>query len=115
MKMLIDSHWVESASEQSFEVFNPATGATIDRVPQATIEDAQLALDAAQRGKENMKKLPAHERSAILDRVARAMAAQSRLPFLMWADINLLSPAQYLEVVRKLMKLKAIHFAYKYI
>jgi lactaldehyde dehydrogenase len=77
MKMLIDSQWVEAANGQYFEVFNPATGATIDRVPQATIEDAQLALDAAQRGKENMKKLPAHERSAILDRVARAMAAQS--------------------------------------
>ena len=77
MKMLIDSQWVEAANGQYFEVFNPATGATIDRVPQATIEDAQMTLDAAQRGKENMKKLPAHERSAILDRVARAMAAQS--------------------------------------
>ena len=77
MKMLIDSQWVEAANGQYFEVFNPATGATIDRVPQATSEDAQLTLDAAQRGKENIKNLPAHERSAILDRVARAMAAQS--------------------------------------
>jgi len=34
-------------------------------------------LDAAQRGKEKMNKLPSHEHLAILDRVARAMAAQS--------------------------------------
>ena len=78
MKMLIDSQWIEAANGKYFEVINPATGAVIDRVPQATIEDAQLALDAAQRGKEKMKKLPAHERSAILERVARSMAAQRR-------------------------------------
>ncbi|UCG08214.1 MAG: aldehyde dehydrogenase family protein [Desulfobacterales bacterium] len=77
MKMLIDSRWVEAADGQYFEVYNPATGAIVDRVPRATLEDARLALDAAQRGKENMKKLPAHERSAILDRAARAMEAQA--------------------------------------
>jgi acyl-CoA reductase-like NAD-dependent aldehyde dehydrogenase len=42
MKMLIDSQWVEAANGQYFEVYNPATGAIVDRVPQATIEDAQL-------------------------------------------------------------------------
>ena len=77
MKMLIDSRWVEAADGQYFDVYNPATGAIVDRVPRATLEDARMALDAAQGGKENMKKLPAHERSAILDRTARAMEAQA--------------------------------------
>jgi acyl-CoA reductase-like NAD-dependent aldehyde dehydrogenase len=77
MKMLIDSRWVEAADGQYFEVYNPATGAIVDRLPQATFDDARLALEAAQRGKENMKKLPSHERSAILERTARVMETQA--------------------------------------
>ncbi len=76
MKMLVDSQWVEASDGSWKEIVNPATGAVIDRVPLATLEDATRALEAAQRGKEAMRRCPAHERSAILNRIADAMTAE---------------------------------------
>ena len=75
MKMLIDGHWVEASDGNWQEVCNPGTGEVIDKVPIATLKDAEKALLAAQRGKEAMGRLPAHERSAILFRIADAMEA----------------------------------------
>ena len=75
MKMLIDSQWVEASDGSWREIRNPGTGEVIDSVPLATLEDADRALEAAQRGKEAMRKCPAHERSAILFRIADAMEA----------------------------------------
>ena len=75
MKMLIDGHWVEASDGNWQEVCNPGTGEVIDKVPIATLKDAEKALLAAQRGKETMGRLPAHERSTILFRIADAMEA----------------------------------------
>ena len=75
MKMLIDSQWVEASDGNWQEIRNPGTGDVIDRVPVTTLQDAETALQAAQRGKEAMGRLPAHERSAILFRIAEAMEA----------------------------------------
>ena len=80
MKMLIDSQWVEASDGSWQEIRNPGTGDVIDKVPVATLQDAETALQAAQRGKEAMGKLPAHKRSAILFRIAEAMEARP-LPF----------------------------------
>ncbi|CAB1064323.1 Aldehyde dehydrogenase (EC [Olavius sp. associated proteobacterium Delta 1] len=77
MKMLIDSQWVNSSDGDFREILNPATGEAIDRVPVATVEDTQKAIDAAQMGKKRMRSLPAHERSGILFRVAELMGNQS--------------------------------------
>ncbi|TET38182.1 MAG: aldehyde dehydrogenase family protein [Anaerolineales bacterium] len=71
--MLIDSQWVEASDGKQSEVRNPGTGEVIDSVPLATLEDAEMALAAAQRGKVAMRKCPAHKRSAILSRIAKAM------------------------------------------
>jgi len=73
MKMLINSQWVEASDGSWLEIYDPGTGEIIDKVPEATLDDAKTALEAAQRGKKEMGRLPAHERSAILLRTARAM------------------------------------------
>lgn len=73
MKMLINSQWVEASDGNWKEVYNPGTGEVIDKFPVATLKDAEVALKAAQSGKKEMSRLPAHERSAILFRVAKAM------------------------------------------
>lgn len=52
MKMLIDSQWVEASNGKWKEICNPGTGEVIDKVPVATLQDAEKALKAAQRGKE---------------------------------------------------------------
>ena len=75
MKMLIDSQWVEASDGKRRDVRNPGTGAVLDSVPAATVQDAETALKAAQEGKQRMRKLPAHERSAILYRIAAAIEA----------------------------------------
>jgi len=75
MKMLIDSQWVEASDGNWQEIRNPGTGDVIDRVPVATLQDAETALQAAQRGREAMGRLPAYKRSAILFRIAEAMEA----------------------------------------
>jgi acyl-CoA reductase-like NAD-dependent aldehyde dehydrogenase len=75
MKMLIDSQWLEASDGKWLEIRNPGTGDVIDRVPVATLQDAETALQAAQAGKESMARLPAHKRSAILFRIAEAMEA----------------------------------------
>jgi acyl-CoA reductase-like NAD-dependent aldehyde dehydrogenase len=76
MKMLIDSQWVEASDGNWREVLNPGTGEVIDRVPVASLQDAERAVQAAQRGKEAMAGMPAHRRSAILFRIADAMEAE---------------------------------------
>ena len=73
MKMLIDSQWVEASDGGWREIRNPGSGELIDRVPEATLDDASRAVEAAQRGKEAVRKMPAHERSALLLRVADRM------------------------------------------
>jgi acyl-CoA reductase-like NAD-dependent aldehyde dehydrogenase len=75
MEMLIDSRWVEASDNNRRNILNPGTGEVIDNVPVATLQDAETALKAAQEGKVRMRKLPAHERSAILYRVAEVMEA----------------------------------------
>jgi len=77
MKMLIDGQWVEASDGATLEVRNPGTGAVIDRVPRGTIEDAARAVEAAQAGKEAMRRLTAADRYDLLQSIAGAI--QSRV------------------------------------
>ncbi|HEY4750123.1 MAG TPA: aldehyde dehydrogenase family protein, partial [Steroidobacteraceae bacterium] len=43
-KLLIDGKWVSAASGKTFEVKNPATGATIARVAEGDKEDIDAAV-----------------------------------------------------------------------
>jgi len=76
MKMLIDSQWVEASDGQWRDISNSGTGEVIDRVPQATLEDAARAVEAAQAGKVAMRRMPAHRRSEILLRIADSLEAE---------------------------------------
>src|SRR4030042_3841638 len=76
MKMLIDGRWVESSDGKWREIHNATHGDVSDKVPQATLQDAESALQAAQRGKEAMRRMPAHKRAEILNRSAAAMESE---------------------------------------
>jgi acyl-CoA reductase-like NAD-dependent aldehyde dehydrogenase len=71
--MLIDGVWTEAADGAVDEIRNPATGEVLDTVPRAGIADAERAVKAAQQGKARIAAVPAHERYAILMRVADAI------------------------------------------
>jgi acyl-CoA reductase-like NAD-dependent aldehyde dehydrogenase len=65
-KLLLDGEWIETGEWQ--DVDSPYSGETVARVARAGAEHARKALDAAERAMGSP--LPAHERAAILDRVA---------------------------------------------
>lgn len=75
MKMLINGHWVEASDGTWREIRNSASGEIIDKVPQATLEDAESALEAAQKAKDAMRRMPAHKRAEALFRIAASMEA----------------------------------------
>jgi len=65
-KLLLDGEWIETGD--SVEVRSPYSGDVVGRIAKAGADEARRAVDAAARALESP--LPAHERAAILDRVA---------------------------------------------
>ena len=60
MKMYLNGEWV--SRDQVQEVLNPYDGSVFDTVPSASEEDVNDAVNSAERGFFEMKKLSAHER-----------------------------------------------------
>jgi acyl-CoA reductase-like NAD-dependent aldehyde dehydrogenase len=65
-KLLLDGAWIETG--QTVEVRSPYSGDVVGRIAKAGAGEARRAVDAAAHALESP--LPAHERAAILDRVA---------------------------------------------
>ena len=65
-----------TATAETIEVHNPATGELLGRVPAASPEQVAEALEAAQAGRRAMAALPAHERAALLGRIADGIEAR---------------------------------------
>ena len=70
-KLLIDGKWLAAASEKTFEVKNPANGATIARAAEADKADIDAAVRAARRAFESgpWPAMTPSERSKILWRI----------------------------------------------
>lgn len=64
----IAGEWI--ARIPTLEVRSPYSGELVDHVPLADLDDVEQALDAAVGGARQMAALPAHERSAVLERAA---------------------------------------------
>ena len=65
-RILVDGEWLETGSTR--EVTSPFDGSVVAQVASAGADDARRAVDAAARAMASP--VPAHERAAILDRVA---------------------------------------------
>jgi glyceraldehyde-3-phosphate dehydrogenase (NADP+) len=74
MKMFIDSEWVDSPS--TIPVRDPFDDSIVDHVPNASTEDAERCLAAAEEGFEVARKLTVYERSQVLYRAAEIVADQ---------------------------------------
>jgi acyl-CoA reductase-like NAD-dependent aldehyde dehydrogenase len=72
-RLLIDGEWVETGDW--LEVRSPYDGQIVGRVVQGGAAETRRALDAAERAMRDP--LPAHERAAILDRVAAQLAERA--------------------------------------
>ena len=65
-QMYMGGRWVDGSA--SAPVTNPFDGSTIDTVPQATIEEIDLAVQSAKRGFKQMKAISAFDRYTALMR-----------------------------------------------
>jgi 1-pyrroline dehydrogenase len=72
-KNLIGGEWVDSASGDSMEVLNPATGETIADVPRASAEDVDRAVQAAKRALPEWLETTPGERAELLLKLAAAI------------------------------------------
>ncbi|GIW92598.1 MAG: aldehyde dehydrogenase [Pirellulaceae bacterium] len=77
MKMFLAGQWVERS--EVLEVRHPYDGSLVDTVPQATEEDVQTAVAAAEKGARQMRRLSAYDRYRILRRAAELMAERQTM------------------------------------
>lgn len=82
LNLLIGGRAVPAGNRSSLDVIDPATLDVLGRVPVATPEDIDEALDAARRSFPGWRDTPALERAAILRRAATLM--RERTPLLAW-------------------------------
>src|SRR6185295_7156253 len=58
-RLLIDNQWRDAAGGKALDVLNPATGERIGRVAHASTADLDQALEAARRGFDAWRWVPA--------------------------------------------------------
>jgi succinate-semialdehyde dehydrogenase/glutarate-semialdehyde dehydrogenase len=71
--MFVDGDWTAAASGETFTADSPATGEAIGEIPQGSREDAQRAIEAANRASDAWARLTAFDRAAAMHRVADAV------------------------------------------
>lgn len=92
-QLLIGGQWQDAADGHTLPVYNPASGAVIGRVAHAGIGDLDRALDAAQKGFEAWRDMPALERQKIMrcaaallrervDRIATVLTCEQGKPLI---------------------------------
>ena len=75
-RLYIDGKWVDGSSDEELEVVNPATEDVIAKVPQASIDDVDRAVEAARRAFEDgpWPRMAPRERADILTRFVQTLA-----------------------------------------
>jgi succinate-semialdehyde dehydrogenase/glutarate-semialdehyde dehydrogenase len=76
-QLLIGGEWRDASGGATFPVEDPATGATVCEVADATPADARAALDAAVAAQQGWAATPPNERSEILHRAFLALGEQA--------------------------------------
>ncbi|QFU84710.1 2,5-dioxovalerate dehydrogenase [Natronorubrum aibiense] len=69
-KNYCNGEWIESDSEETFSVTNPADGSVVAQFPKATGADAERAIQAAVGAQDAWAETPGPERGAVLRRAA---------------------------------------------
>ena len=73
VKMFIDGAWCDGSQGKSDAVLNPATGLAIGRVPHASVDDLERALDSAWRGFSAWRKTSAFDRYKLMRAAAEKL------------------------------------------
>ncbi|MDR1895341.1 MAG: aldehyde dehydrogenase [Prevotellaceae bacterium] len=70
LKMYIDGQFIENQSGKWIDVLNPATEEVISHMPDGTVEDAQKAIEAADKAQNAWERTPAVQRAGYLIKIA---------------------------------------------
>lgn len=65
-QLYIDGNWMDAESGEKLDVYNPATGELIEKIPNAGHREASLAVDAAHNSLTEWSEKTAQERSELL-------------------------------------------------
>lgn len=76
LKNFVDGEWIDSTSDLSLEVINPATQEVIAEVPLSTPDEVNRAVQAAQEAFWDWRETPATKRVQYLFRLKELMEAQ---------------------------------------
>ncbi len=76
IKNLIGGEWVDSETEQTLEVINPATSELLAKVPVSTKTDVDRAVKAAKEAFQSWKRVPVPKRARVLFKY-QALLAQN--------------------------------------
>jgi acyl-CoA reductase-like NAD-dependent aldehyde dehydrogenase len=77
VSMRVGQAWVGPDEREAMQVIDPSTGKTIADVPVATAQDAQSALETAQRAQPAWAALTPRERAEYLQRIAQLVRADA--------------------------------------
>ena len=75
--MFINGAWREGSEGGLADDVNPATGAVFARIAQASLQDVEDAIAAADRARVPWQKMLANEREALLHKAAEIIASQA--------------------------------------
>jgi acyl-CoA reductase-like NAD-dependent aldehyde dehydrogenase len=78
LSMYIGGEWIDSASGETFDRISPVTGEVLARLPRANREDAQAAIDAANRARSHMASMPVFERAALCHAIADVLESKRK-------------------------------------
>jgi acyl-CoA reductase-like NAD-dependent aldehyde dehydrogenase len=78
LSMYIGGEWIDSASGETFERISPVTGEVLASLPRANREDAQAAIDAANRARSHMVSMPVFERAALCHAIADVLESKRK-------------------------------------
>ncbi|WP_246946170.1 aldehyde dehydrogenase family protein [Bacillus pinisoli] len=70
-KLYIDGEWING--QEYVQLYSPYSGEVIGEIPLASAEDVEKAVQAAEKAKGRLRKMPAHERATILENIARLL------------------------------------------
>lgn len=108
-RLFVGGEWVDAASGESFEVFNPATGKRLIDAAQAGEADVDRAVTAARKALPAWIALSGHARARYLYALARRIQKHSRL----FAVLETLDNGKPIRETRDIdVPLVARHFSY---
>jgi acyl-CoA reductase-like NAD-dependent aldehyde dehydrogenase len=76
--MYIGGEWTDSVDGESFERISPVTGELLANLPKGNREDAQAAIDAANRARSHMASMPVFERAALCHAIADVLQSKHK-------------------------------------